>query len=306
MPLFIEGLAAGLNYAVAFLLLHHLGLMLATKQPAMTAARLATLVQTRDRGERLDNVVEFMVRICHSQFAAASANVLIVFIGAFMANVLWVGMTGRDYLEPEGANQVFASLSPVNSGTVFYAVLTGVILWLAAMIGGWLDNWSVYHRLPQGIADHPLGQRLGRRRMVRLGGIFARNMSGWGTSISLGFLLGLTPVFGQFFGLPLDVRHVTLHSGMLAFACAGLDDWFSTGWFLWALAGVATMFVLNLSVSFLLSLYTAVRAYNLPTRELAVLGARLGRRFVDSPLDFVLPRGLPKGSEKDEVPGTQR
>ncbi|HUF19368.1 MAG TPA: hypothetical protein VMP00_01320, partial [Burkholderiales bacterium] len=84
MPLFIEGLAAGLNYAVAFLLLHHLGLMLATKQPAMTAARMATLMQTRDRGERLDNVVEFMVRICHSQFAAASANVLIVFIGAFM------------------------------------------------------------------------------------------------------------------------------------------------------------------------------------------------------------------------------
>ena len=299
MPLFIEGLAAGLNYAVAFLLLHHLGLMLATKQPAMTAARLATLVQTRDRGERLDNIVEFMVRICHSQFAAASANVLIVFVGAFMANVLWVGMTGRDYLDPEEASQVFASLSPVSSGTVFYAALTGVILWLAAMIGGWLDNWSAYHRLPQGIADHPLGRRVGRRRMVRFGGIVARNMSGWGTSISLGFLLGLTPVFGQFFGLPLDVRHVTLHSGMLAFACAGLDGWFTSGWFLWALAGVATMFVLNLSVSFLLSLYTAVRAYNLPTRELAVLGARLGRRFYDSPLDFVLPRGLRKSKDEE-------
>ena len=77
---------------------------------------------------------------------------------------------------------------------------------------------------------------------------------------------------------------------MLAFAGAGLHGWFSTGWFFWALAGVATMFVLNLSVSFFLSLYTASRAYNLARKELAVLGTRLLRRFVRHPLDFVLPR----------------
>ncbi|HVY07935.1 MAG TPA: hypothetical protein VHB46_18310, partial [Burkholderiales bacterium] len=101
-----------------------------------------------------------------------------------------------------------------------------------------------------------------------------------------------TPVFGQFLGLPLDVRHVTLSSGMLAFAGSGLRGWFTTGWFFWALAGVATMFVLNLSVSFFLSLYTAARAYNIARRELAVLGARLLRRLVEHPLDFLLPRKM--------------
>ncbi len=55
---------------------------------------------------------------------------------------------------------MFHSLSPVDSGTVFYAALTGVILYLAALVGGWVDNWAVYHRLPQAIAEHRLGQPL--------------------------------------------------------------------------------------------------------------------------------------------------
>jgi site-specific recombinase len=158
----------------------------------------------------------------------------------------------------------------------------------------------VYHRLPQAIADHRLGERFGHRSMVHAAGIVSRNISGWATNISLGFLLGLAPVMGQFLGLPIDVRHVTLSSGMLAFACAGLRGWFSAGWFFWALAGVATMFVLNLSVSFFLSLYTASRAYNLARRELAVLGARLLRRFVQRPLDFVLPRKLDEETHEDK------
>ena len=63
----------------------------------------------------------------------------------------------------------------------------------------------------------------------------------------------------------------------------------------------STLFVLSLSVSFFLSLYTASRAYNLARRELAVLGARLLRRFVQHPLDFVLPRNLE--SDADEKNG---
>lgn len=290
LPLFVEGMLAGLNYAVGFMVLQHFHLMLATRQPAVTAAALAALLRSRNRTERLDRVVEFTARICGSQFAAAVANVILVFLGAFVFSYLWHLVLGRDFLDVKEAQQVFKTLSPVNSGTVFYAALTGVILWLASMIGGWFDNWAVYHRLPQAITDHRLGQRLGRKRMARIAGIVSRNMAGWGTNISLGFLLGLTPVFGMFLGLPLDVRHVTLSSGMLAFACASLDGWFSAGWFFWALAGVATMFVLNLSVSFFLSLYTASRACGLERRELAVLGLRLLRRLMSRPLDFALPR----------------
>ncbi|MEO8158319.1 MAG: hypothetical protein ABI648_11030 [Betaproteobacteria bacterium] len=300
LPLFVMGLLAALNYAVSFMLMHHLHLMLATKQPAMTAATLAAMLRNRDRTERLDGMVEFTVRICRSQLAAVMANVAVIFAGAFAFNLFWRFALGHNFLLSKEAEHVFDILSPVNSGTIFYAALTGVILWLAAMSGGWLDNWAAYHRLPQAIADHRLGERFGRGRMARFAGMFSRNIAAWGTDISLGLLLGFAPVIGQFLGLPLDVRHVTLSSGMLAFACAGLHGWFTTGWFFWAVAGIATMFVLNLGVSFFLSLYTAARAYDLERRELAVLGARLLRRLVRHPLDFVLPRRLDdKGRTED-------
>ena len=300
LPPLVEGMLAGLNYAIGFVLLQHFHLMLAAKQPPMTAAALAAVLRNRNRTDRLDHVVEFTVRICSSQFAAVVANLIFVILGAFVFSYLWHLVLGREYLGLRDAQHVFQSLSPVNGGTVIYAALTGVILWVAAMIGGWLDNWAVYHRLPRAIADHRIGQRLGRKRMTRVGDIVSRNMAGWGTNISLGFLLGLTPVIGMFLGLPLDVRHVTLSSGMLAFACAGLDGWFTAGWFFSALAGVATMFVLNLSVSLLLSLYTAARARDLERRELAVLGMRLLRRLMTRPLDFVLPRRFEENGLKVE------
>ena len=108
--------------------------------------------------------------------------------------------------------------------------------------------------------------------------------------MSLGFLLGMTPALGIFFGLPLDVRHVTLSTGMLALAAAAIDQkWLGHGLFLRAIAGIAVMFVLNLSVSFLLSLANAARAYDLPRRELAELMRRMARRFLRSPGQFLLP-----------------
>jgi hypothetical protein len=51
-----------------------------------------------------------------------------------------------------------------------------------------------------------LGSRFGRKRMVKLAGLVSRNMAAWATNVALGFMLGLTPVLGAFFGLPF--RHI--------------------------------------------------------------------------------------------------
>jgi len=300
---FPEGLAYGTNYAVSFLLLQAFGLVLATKQPAMTAATLATILRDRRGERRIDDIVEFTISICRSQVGAALGNVLVVSVGAYAIDGLWRWLFDHPYLAEEGAHHVFETLSPVTSGTVFYAVLTGVILWLASLFGGWLDNWSVYHRLPLAIAEHPLGKRLGRDRMERLAEKVNHGISGWGTNISLGFMLGITPALGHFLGVPLDVRHVTLSTGLLALACASLGyRLLLGGWFFWALGGIAVMFVLNLGVSFCLSLFSAVRAYNLPGEETRELLRRLGRRFYQAPLDFILPPPVPRAETPDSTP----
>ena len=294
LALFLEGLASGLNYAVSFLILQALGLILATKQPAMTAAAFAAIIRDRKGSERLDVIVDAAAAICHSQLAATIANVVVVASGAYAFDAVWHWITGHSYLSTAEATYVFHALSPVDSGTVFYAALTGCILYLAALVGGWVDNWAVYHRLPQAIAEHRLGQRFGQLRMIRLAGVVSRNMSGWATNISLGLMLGMTPVLGKFFGLPLDVRHVTLNSGILSLATSSLEvEWIGTGLLTLAVLGVAVMFVLNLGVSFALSLLTAVRAYDLSGDDLKELRRRLWQRMRTRPRDFLMPPRRP-------------
>jgi site-specific recombinase len=290
LPLFVEGLLAGVNYALSFLLLQAFHLILATKQPAMTAAALASIIRRETGGRRADRILDYFSRLVSSQLAAVAANVLVVGAGAYVFSWAWGRLLGSAFLSPEETRYVFESLSPIDSGTIWYAALTGVILWLASLVGGWLDNWSAYHRLPLAISEHPAGRRLGRARMVRLSGMVARNISGWGTNISLGLMLGITPALGAFLGLPLDVRHVTLNSGILMLAYASVGETvFDIRFLAWAAAGVGTMFVLNLGVSFGLSLWSAARAYNLPREELLDLIRRGLKRILTRPGDFVLP-----------------
>ena len=71
--------------------------------------------------------------------------------------------------------------------------------------------------------------------------------------------MGFTPVFFEFFGLPLDVRHVTLNTGMFAFAAARFGpSAFRQVWLYSAMVGIAIMFVLNLGVSFAIASFVAL------------------------------------------------
>jgi site-specific recombinase len=287
---FLHGLIYGLNYAVSFLILHHLHLVLATKQPAMTAANLATILREQGGGGRIDEIVDHITRISHSQLAAAAGNVVMVGLGALALTTLWQQTFGSAFLDQETARTTYASLSPLTTGTVFFAALTGVILWLSAVIGGWLDNWSAWHRIHRGIADHPLGDTIGRERMIRWSKTWRRHIAAWGANISLGLMLGMVPMLGHFLGLPLDVRHVTLSTGLLFTACGSLEgEWYSATWFLLAVSGIITMFVLNLGVSFALSLWTALRALEVPAGDVRQLLRRLVWRMLTRPFDFILP-----------------
>ena len=301
LALFQEGLLSGLNYATSFLLLQAFDFMLATKQPAMTGATLAAIFRERQGSDRLDEIVDFTTRISHSQLAAAVANVAMVAVGGVLFEILWRMATGQPFVDLEKAASVQRSFNPLASGTIFYAALTGVILFLASLVGGWFDNWSAVHRLPQAIREHPIGRHVGRERLRRISVIWARNAAGIGTSVSLGLMLGLTPAIGSFLGLPLDVRHVTLSAGQLTLATAALWPGGVDIWLAYAIAGIACMFVLNLSVSFVLAFLNAVRAYDLPAGDLVELARRLWQRLTTRPGEFVLPARTPFTLPADDV-----
>ena len=292
-PLFVEGFLVGSDYAVSFVLLQVFGLVLATKQPSMTAATFAGIVRRNRGNARWVKVAEFVADITRSQLAAALGNVVAVVIGAIAFEKLWVRMFSKSYLPLKSAEHVYQTLHPFTSGTAFFAILTGIILWLAAMIGGWCENFSVYHRVTEAIAAHPFGLRVGKRRMRRAADVLERDLAGWSTSIALGYLLGFVPVIAQFFGIHLDVRHVTLTTGTLALAAARFGtSSFGKDWFYWAVGGIGITFVLNLTVSFSIAAFVALRAYEVPGEEQKKLVFFIFKAFFKSPLKFILPIGL--------------
>ena len=165
---FAEAFLAGTNYAVSFLLLQMFGLALATKQPAMTGAALADIIRRNRGASRYSEITEWGASISRTQLAAALGNILAVSCGAVLFNFLWLRAYHAPYVPAPQAQKVYLSLRPLASATAIDAAMTGVLLWLAGLIGGWSENFAVYHRIPASLAQHPLRKTIGADRMRRV------------------------------------------------------------------------------------------------------------------------------------------
>ncbi|WP_216620581.1 site-specific recombinase [Myxococcus sp. CA027] len=295
---FFSFLAVGLNYALAFLLIQALGFTLATKQPSVTAATLAGAVGEGARGERLASLVELIPRITRSQLAAFVGNLGVVAPTAIVFALGYQFITGHTFMSPAKAQATVASMHPWKSGTLIFAAMTGVMLWMSSVAGGWLENFVVYRRLPEALAHHRVLRRLlGEARARRLADTFQHAASGLGANVTLGFLLALGPLVGGFFGLGLDVRHVTFALGLLSLAGTAMGPGaVLQPEFLAALAGTALTGLINFGVSFSLALGVAVRARDVPTREALPFLRAVLAHLVKHPRSFLLP---PKEPEND-------
>ncbi len=290
-PLFVEGFLVGTDYAITFVTMQIFHLALATKQPSMTAAALAGIVRENRGVSRWSKISAYAAQICRTQLAAAFGNVLAVCLGGIVFEQLWLRVFGHYFLSTDNAVHAYHGMNPLESGTAIFAAFTGVILWVGGLVGGWAENFVVFNRIPEAIVQHPIGFKVGIRNMHRLAAWLERNVAAWSNSIVLGYLLGLSPVIARFFGIPLDVRHVTLNTGMVALAAAqfGLDA-FRQSWLYFAAAGVAVTFVLNLGVSFSIASIVALRAYSVPRAEQVQIFSFILKEFLRSPRDFIFPR----------------
>jgi len=284
---FVDGFLSAGNYAASFLAMQFLGFTLATKQPSMTAASLAATIREAKGEHQLDELVGLIARISRSQFAAACGNVLAVIPVALLIDQLWVLSAGHHFFDDETAAKTIASFHPLHTGTIFFAALTGVLLWVSSLGAGWLENWVTYRRLPDALRHHRLGAKVfGRGRMDKIANFVVNHTAGIGGNVTLGFLLGMTPIVGMFFGLPLDVRHITLSTGSLAFSGSALGFGAVTAG---ACIGIAVIGIMNFGVSFALALTIALRAREVTGRERLGLAASVLRRFLRQPLQFFFP-----------------
>jgi site-specific recombinase len=182
--------------------------------------------------------------------------------------------------------------------TAFYAAFTGVLLFASSIIAGWVENWFVLYQLESAIAWNPRYTRvLGTERARRWSKWLRANISGLAANISLGLMLGLVPAFTGFFGLELEVRHVTLSTGQVAAAAYTLGlGVLATPEFWWAVAGIAVIGPLNLAVSFLLAFRLALAAHSVAPVERRHIRQAFFERVRQAPLSFLLPpRDAPPG-----------
>ncbi len=287
---FWGGFAAGLNYALSFVLIQLLHFTVATKQPAMTAPAMAATLKELDSDGGVDAFVDKVAQLVRSQVAAVLGNVLVVFPTALGLAWLWGQAVGQPPLSPEKALHTLDGLHLLGPSLLF-AAYTGVLLFASSIVAGWVENGFVWLRLDSALRYHPRSIRwLGEARAARWAQFLRENISGFAANISLGFMLGMTPAIAGFFGLGLDARHVTLSSGQIGVASATLGaEVLHLPAFWWAVAMVPFNGALNVAVSFYLAFHLALRAQNVSGVDRKRLYTAIRARLRTAPWSFFLP-----------------
>jgi site-specific recombinase len=291
---FWAGFWAGVNYAASFVLIQLMHWTVATKQPAMTAPAMAARLHGSQLDALDDGAVEgFVDEVAHlirSQFAGIVGNLAVVapVVLAVQAAAWW--LAGAPLLSAAEARHTLEKLTLLGP-TAAYAAFTGVLLFASSLIAGWVENWFVYHRLDSAIAWNPgIVRLLGAPRAQRWSTWWRGNISGLAANVSLGLLLGLVPTLAAFFGLPVEVRHVTLSAGQIAAALGTLGaQVLHEPAFWWSLAAIPFIGALNLAVSFWLAFRVALRSRGIQLRERDRIGAAIRARLRCAPGSFLRP-----------------
>lgn len=304
---FWGGFYAGMNYALSFVLIQMLHWTVATKQPAMTAPAMAAKLKELGHPGAIDGFVDEVAHLVRSQVAAIVGNLALVApMVLLISTALWFGL-GRPMIDAATAEHVLHDLT-VLGPTALFAAFTGVLLFASSIIAGWTENWFALQRLDSAIRYNPrITAWLGVARAERWASFMRNNISGLSANISLGLMLGLIPAFAAFFGLGLEVRHVTLSTGQLAAAAASLGvDVLRQPVFWWCVGGVLVTGLLNVGVSFYLAFQLALRAHNVTGVQRDNIYAAVRQRLRHRTRSFFWPEpetAAPPASAASVAPG---
>jgi len=287
---FWGGFWSGLMYAASFVAIQLLHLTLATKQPAMTAPAMAAKLRDLGDGNAVSSFVDEVTHLVRSQVAAVLGNVLVVAPVVLALCFVLQHALARPVMDAAHASHLLESLSLLGP-TLLFAAFTGVLLFVASLVAGWAENAFVLHRLDSAMRYNPrITALLGPARAQRWAGFMRTHISGLASNISLGLMLGLVPAFAAFFGLGMDVRHVTLSTGQIAAAVAALGPavlQLPALW--WSVAAIPLIGALNVSVSFYCAFRLALRAHSVNGVDRARIRAAIWARWRSQPTSFFVP-----------------
>jgi site-specific recombinase len=262
MPPLFQAFTYGSIYAVGFVIIHIIGGALATKQPAMTASTLAAAMDNSENSEEaVDNLLEAVIRTLRTQVAALLGNYLFAFPIAVLLVFPFLA-TGHPVIGFEKAHHMLEELHPTRSLSLLYAAMAGVCLFLSGLVSGLADNWFAFNQIGDRMDTILSGPR-GKKFVNAL----RKNFGVWTGNIALGFMLGSAAAVGMVTGLPIDIRHVTFSSGAFGIAWIHQEHMLTWSSFFLIAGTVLCLGIINLSVSFSLSLFVAMKSRRLRFRQ---------------------------------------
>lgn len=281
-------------YGLGFVVIHIAHGTVATKQPAMTAAAIASTISdgSGKKNKQLSKLAELIVDIMRTQFVAILGNISIAMPVAFIIAYGWGLYHGTPMIDTKMAAHLLHDLNPFNSLALPHAAIAGVFLFLSGLISGYYDNLAAYNKIGERIKRHQwFGRLLPSAWLNKFATFTEANLGAIMGNFIFGCFLGSTATIGYMLGLPIDIRHIAFASANFVHGLFFLSPQDLT----WQVAAVSFLGVIliglvNLMVSFSLSLIVALRSKEVHFSQWQELNALIIQHLITHPLNFFVPR----------------
>jgi len=283
-----------LNYALGFIIIYLMGFMLATKQPAMTAS---TLVSVLEKGLHSNvkatirhfEFAKYFAQLFRTQFIAFLGNAIMAFPIALLGAWLIYYYNGKDIMGDKWSILI-EDLHPIDSPALFHAAIAGVFLFISGVIAGDVANRNKFYKIPERIAYSPIIKRyISHNNREKLKKWYHKKWPGIASNFWFGVLMGTIAPIGIFLGLNLDIRHITFASGNFALGLFGANYELNFETVVWSILGIGLIGFMNFIVSFSLSLFLAFRAKNIPVKEIKPIVLSVLWKIKTYPFSFLYP-----------------
>ena len=289
---FLHAFLYSMNYSLGFMLIHVLHFTVATKQPAMTAAALASTVQ-RSKGSKTAQIAELaalIISIIRTQFIAILGNISIAIPTAALITWLWQIGLQEPLLTHAKATTLLHSLNPFTSLAIPHAAIAGVCLFLSGLLAGYFDNMAIYRKVGPRLKAHPfLKKQLGQAKLDTFSKYIERNLGALAGNFIFGIMLGSMGTIGFILGLPLDIRHIAFASANFIQGLMSINGTPEIGLIIVSFLGVLLIGLTNLFVSFTLTIIVALRARQVRFEQWKPLAKLVFTHFTTRPIDFFWP-----------------
>lgn len=290
---FWQGFWYSINYSLGFIAIDQSGSTLATKQPAFTANAVAVSLDSKKTNGKpdLNNLAITVAKVVRSQAASFIGNLIIVIPGTYFLAWLYDVSFGEKIASGSVALHMLQDQHPFQSLSLLYACNTGAFLFLSGIIAGYVQNKIRFSQIAARIANNPSFHiHVSSRKRNVWARFIEKNAGSLAGNISLGFFLGMAASLGKVFGIPFDIRHITISSGNMALGVYGLGiENIPLNYLLTVFVGVLSIGFFNFLISFSLAFFVAVKSRGIKLKQYPEFLGILGRYFSKRPLSFIFP-----------------